>query len=44
MDDVAIRARIYPPRRGDPGRTPIDHERVERELGRRGVTMTVDVH
>ena len=42
MDDAAIRARIYPSRSGgDGGRAPIDHERVERELGKRGVTMTL---
>ncbi len=42
MDDAAIRARIYPSgSQGDAGRAPIDHERVERELGRRGVTMTL---
>lgn len=42
MDDAAIRARIYPSGHGaDAGRAPIDRERVERELGRRGVTMTL---
>ena len=42
MDDAAIRARIYPSGHGaDAGRAPIDHERVERELGRHGVTMTL---
>lgn len=42
MDDAAIRARIYPSgKRGEEGRAPIDHERIERELGRRGVTMTL---
>lgn len=42
MDDAAIRARIYPSgHAADAGRAPIDHDRVERELGRRGITMTL---
>lgn len=42
MNDAAIRARICPSRTGgDAGWAPIDHERVERELGRRGVTMAL---
>lgn len=41
MDDAAIRARIYPPRRKSTAKHPIDHEHVENELARRGVTLTL---
>ena len=42
MGDEAIRARLYPPQdRSDAGKAEIDHEWVQREMGRRGVTMTL---
>lgn len=42
MDDAAIRKVLYPPKpAADAGRHPIDHEWVEREMGRPGVTMTL---
>jgi transposase len=42
LGDAQIRARLYPPQdRSDPKKAEIDHEWVQRELGRRGVTMTL---
>lgn len=42
MGDEAIRARLYPPQdRSDASKAEIDHEWVQREMGRRGVTMTL---
>ena len=42
MGDEAIRSRLYPPQdRSDPAKAEIDHEWVQREMGRRGVTMTL---
>ena len=40
--DEAIRARIYPPQdRSDRTKAEIDHEWVQREMGKRGVTMSL---
>ena len=42
MDDAAIRSRIYPARdRSDSTKAEIDHEWVDREMRRPGVTMTL---
>lgn len=42
MDDAAIYRPLYPPRdRRSPDKAPIDHELVEREMGKRGVTMVL---
>ena len=42
MGDEALRARLYPPQdRSDATKAEIDHEWVQREMGRRGVTMTL---
>ena len=41
MDDAAIRARLYPRRDRDSSKFPIDHAKVDAELMRRGVTLTL---
>ncbi|MBQ6328140.1 MAG: IS21 family transposase [Kiritimatiellae bacterium] len=42
MTDAAIRAVLYPPKpRADVAKAEIDHERVEREMGRPGVTLAI---
>lgn len=42
MDDAAIRAVLYPPKETrDDGKFAIDHEWIEREMGKPGVTMTL---
>lgn len=41
MDDIAIRARLYPTVESRSSKFPIDHERVDAELMRRGVTLTL---
>ena len=41
MDDAAIRSRLYPRRKSQSIKHPIDHERVDAELMRRGVTLTL---
>lgn len=41
MDDAAIKARLYPTKRQSASKYPIDFERVEAELMRRGVTLTL---
>ena len=42
MDDAAIRAVLYPPKEPrDDGKFAIDHEWIEREMGKPGVTMTL---
>lgn len=41
MDDAAIRARLYPRRERGSARFPVDHERVDAELARRGITLTL---
>ena len=42
MNDAAIRAVIYPGEpRADASKAEIDHERVDREMGRPGVTLMV---
>lgn len=42
MDDAAIYRFLYPPRdRKSPDKAPIDHELIEREMGKRGVTMVL---
>lgn len=42
MGDEAIRARLYPPQdRSDANKAEIDHEWVQREMGRRGAAMTL---
>lgn len=42
MSDSILQAVLFPPKaKSDSGKHPIDHERVEREMGRRGMTMTL---
>lgn len=41
LDDAAIRGRLYPKRESHSGKFPIDHEKVDSELMRRGVTLTL---
>ena len=41
INDAAIREQIYPKKRRDVTRFPIDHEKVARELSRRGVTLVL---
>lgn len=41
MGDAAIRERIYPRRKPGSSKFPIDHEKVNAELMRRGVTLTL---
>ena len=41
MDDAAIRARLYPRKERGAAKFPIDHERVDAELVRRGMTLTL---
>lgn len=41
MDDAAIRARLYPRAESRSAKFPIDHEKVDAELMRRGMTLTL---
>ena len=41
MDDANIRAVLYPPRQSSSEKARIDHEHVEREMGKRRMTMTL---
>ena len=41
MDDVNIREVLYPSRQTSSEKARIDHEHVEREMGKRGMTMTL---
>lgn len=41
MDDAAIRARLYPKAQSRSAKFPIDHEKVDAELMRRGMTLAL---
>ena len=42
MGDQALRAKLYPPQdRSDATKAAIDHQWIQKEMGRRGVTMTL---
>lgn len=42
MNDASLKAILFPPKaKQDANKHPIDHEHVEREMGRRGMTMTL---
>jgi len=41
MDDAAIRARLYPRVKSRSAKFPVDHEKVDAELMRRGMTLTL---
>ena len=41
MDDAAIRSRLYPRTESRSAKHPIDHEKVDAELMRRGMTLTL---
>ncbi len=42
MNDAALQAALFPPKeKSTGGKYPIDHEFIEKEMGRRGMTMTL---
>jgi len=41
MDDASIRTILYPPKRVSTEKARIDHKHVEKEMGKRGTTMTL---
>ena len=42
MNDAALQAALFPPKeKSTGGKYPIDHELIEKEMGRRGMTMTL---
>lgn len=42
MNDASLKAILFPPKaKQDANKHPIDHRHVEREMGRRGMTMTL---
>ena len=42
MNDASLKAILFPPKaKQDANKHPIDHKHVEREMGRRGMTMTL---